>query len=219
MGCSASTPAAPPPGVGGYEAARTKAAGEDPKEIAKSGGIDRELDRAKQQEEGKVKLLLLGSGESGKSTIFKQMRILYGSPRSEDDLRFYGVVVRSNVVVAMRKLCTHLKNLGLEDALAQEPAPDGDSITPKEAYDELMAYLVDNTAVIEDGDPKAEMNPNDWVGQSPKAGLAANNDAKQFLQHVTAIRVLWQVRCTWFVDLLYLLHRLTLNPPFFSPKQ
>lgn len=197
MGCGASTPAA---GGGGtassgnsYDAPRRPAA-DDPKEIVKSGGIDRELDRAKQQEEGKVKLLLLGSGESGKSTVFKQMRILYGSPRSEDDLRFYGVVVRSNVIVATRKLCVHLRNLGLEAALAEEPVPDGESMTPKEAYDELIAYLVDNTAMVEDGDPRAEIDPKDWVGQSPRAGLAANNDAKQFLQHVTAIRVLWQVR-------------------------
>lgn len=202
MGCGSSTPAQPSAGSGGgatnastgnsYEAPRRPAA-DDPKEIAKSGGIDRELDRAKQQEEGKVKLLLLGSGESGKSTIFKQMRILYGSPRPEDDLRFYGVVVRSNVIVATRKLCTHLRGLGLESALAEEPAPDGETMTPKEAYDELVAYLVDNTAVIEDGDPRAEIDPKDWCGQSPRAGLAANNDAKQFLQHWNAIRILWQV--------------------------
>jgi GTPase SAR1 family protein len=194
MGCGSSTPEAPPSRGGttkSYEAPR-KPASDDPKEIAKSGGIDRELDRAKQQEEGKVKLLLLGSGESGKSTIFKQMRILYGSPRTEDDLRFYGVVVRSNVIVATRKLCTHLRNLGLEEALAEEPAADGESITPKEAYDELIAYLVDGTATIPPDDPRAEIDPQDWVGQSPRAGLAANNDAKQFLQHWNAIRILWQ---------------------------
>jgi hypothetical protein len=81
---------------------------DDPQEVIKSGGIDRELDRARQQEELKVKLLLLGAGESGKSTIFKQMRILHGSPRTEDDLRMYGVVVRSNVITAMRKLCAHI---------------------------------------------------------------------------------------------------------------
>lgn len=167
-------------------------------EIAKSSGIDRDLDRARQQEEGKVKLLLLGAGESGKSTIFKQMRILHGSPRSDDDLRMYGVVIRSNVIVAIRKLCTHLRNLGLEGALSEEPAPeDGDSPqTPKEAYDELIAHLVDNSASVseeslQNGDANA--NPRDWVGQSPRAGLAANNDAKQFLHHVDAIRILWQV--------------------------
>jgi hypothetical protein len=89
-----------------------------------------------------------------------------------------------------------LRSLGLEDALASEPAPeDGDGKTPKEAYDELIAHLVDNTAgseeSLQNGDSNS--NPRDWVGQSPRAGLPANNDAKQFLQHVNAIRILWQV--------------------------
>jgi hypothetical protein len=196
MGCGSSTPQPATPAGGGansgYEAPRRPAA-DDPKEIVKSGGIDRELDRARQQEEGKVKLLLLGSGESGKSTIFKQMRILYGSPRSEDDLRFYGVVIRSNVIVAIRKLCTHLRNLELESALAEEPAPDGEIMTPKQAHDELVAHLVDNTAVISEGGENGAIDPKDWVGTSPRAGLGLNNDAKQFLQHVKAIGILWQV--------------------------
>eukprot|EP00540_Astrosyne_radiata_P010088 CAMPEP_0116859364 /NCGR_PEP_ID=MMETSP0418-20121206/21766_1 /TAXON_ID=1158023 /ORGANISM="Astrosyne radiata, Strain 13vi08-1A" /LENGTH=422 /DNA_ID=CAMNT_0004493547 /DNA_START=530 /DNA_END=1798 /DNA_ORIENTATION=+ len=205
MGCGASTDAPPASsgqsggGGGGGAYAETAHQTNDPEKTAISSGIDRELDRARQQEEGKVKLLLLGAGESGKSTIFKQMRILHGSPRSDDDLRMYGVVIRSNVIVAIRKLCTHLRNLGLEDSLAQEPAPDGEdgpeSMTPRQAYDELIAHLVDNTAsvsedMLQNGDSNA--NPRDWVGQSPRAGLAANNDAKQFLQHVNAIRILWQ---------------------------
>lgn len=203
MGCGASTPApqSGSNGGGGKGGAATGSSyerkpSEDPKEIARSTCIDRELDRARQQEEGKVKLLLLGSGESGKSTIFKQMRILYGSPRSDDDLRFYGVVVRSNVIVATRKLCTHLRNLELEPALAQEAAPDGATMTPMEAYDELVAYLVDNTAMEQ---ANGEIDPRDWVGQSPRAGLPANNDAKQFLQHWKAIQILWQVRHLYLV--------------------
>jgi hypothetical protein len=171
---------------------------DDPAEVAKSSGIDRDLDRARQQEEGKVKLLLLGAGESGKSTIFKQMRILHGSPRSDDDLRMYGVVIRSNIIVATRKLCSHLRSLGLEDALSAEPVPeDGDFIlSPKQAYDQLISHLVDNTALGTEESPQngdSNTNPRDWVGQSPRAGLAANNDAKLFLQLVDAIRVLWQV--------------------------
>jgi hypothetical protein len=169
---------------------------DDPQELLKSSGIDRELDKARQQEELKVKLLLLGAGESGKSTIFKQMRILYGSPRAEDDLRMYGVVVRSNIITAMRKLCDHLRNLGLEEQLANEPLPesgDGSSMTPKEAFDLIIAHVVDCTA-----EPSDLAMPNghseDWVGQSARAGLGPNNDAKQFLQLWRPIKTLWEVR-------------------------
>ena len=167
---------------------------DDPAEMAKSSGIDRDLDRARQQDELKVKLLLLGAGESGKSTIFKQMRILHGSPRGEDDLRMYGVVVRSNVITAMRKLCQLLRTLEMEDQLAQEPPSEvEEGLTPKQAYDDLIANLVDNTAT-----PPDSTVPNggaeDWVGHSPRAGLGPNNDAKQFLQLWRPIKVLWEVR-------------------------
>ena len=165
-------------------------------EISKNINIERELEKARQEEEGKVKLLLLGAGESGKSTVFKQMRILYGSPRNDDDLRMYGVAVRSNIIVAVRKLASYLRQLGLEGLLDAESMAataadrmDASGMTPRQAYDEVIAYLVDNTAE-ESAAPQAS---NDWVGQSARAGLAANNDAKQFLQHVEAIRILWQV--------------------------
>ncbi|KAL9189447.1 hypothetical protein ACHAXT_009122 [Thalassiosira profunda] len=204
MGCGSSTPAqpAPAPSAGGGPAS-----GGGPVKNAtavESRNIDNDLERAKQEEEGKIKMLLLGAGESGKSTIFKQMRLLYGTERSDDDLRMYGVVARSNIVVAVRKLCSHLRNLGLEEELDRESREneeleegDHSSMTCRQAYDELMAYLVDNTATASAQDPTADNGVDnggkkDWVGQSPRAGLAANNDAKQFLAHHESIRILWQ---------------------------
>ena len=81
-----------------------------------------------------------------KSTIFKQMRLLYGTERSDDDLRMYGVVACSNIVVAVRKLCSHLRNLGLEEELDRESRENKDledgehsSMNCRQAYDELMA--------------------------------------------------------------------------------
>ena len=200
MGCGASSPAevAPPPSSGGGGGAPPQAAAAAQSD---SRSIDNQLERMKQEEEGKIKMLLLGAGESGKSTIFKQMRLLYGTERSDDDLRMYGVVARSNIVVAVRKLCSHLRNLGLEEELDRESRENEDleegdhsAMTCRQAYDELMAYLVDNTATaaeMEGGGGGA--GGKDWVGQSPRAGLAANNDAKQFLAHHESIRILWQV--------------------------
>lgn len=206
MGCGASAPTPPvsqqsksngAPGGTGINSSSpytSNAKSDDRQEAAASTGIDRDLDRARQQEELKVKLLLLGAGESGKSTIFKQMRILHGSPRSEDDLRMYGVVVRSNCITAMRKLCAHLASLGLQGRLATEPRPENDGphssgLSEKAAFDLLMAHLVDNSA-----DPSELPAVNieaDWVGHSPRAGLGANNDSKQFLQLWKPIKTLW----------------------------
>lgn len=194
MGCGPSQPEAPSGGGGAASesAVQRRPVQDDPAEMAKSSGIDRELDRARQQEELKVKLLLLGAGESGKSTIFKQMRILYGSQRSDDDLRMYGVVIRSNVITAMRKLCGLLRALEMEGQLAEDPAPEEGGMTPKGAYELIVAHLIDNT-----GNPDDLETPNgdskDWVGNVARAGLGANNDAKQFLQLWKPIKILWDV--------------------------
>jgi len=151
------------------------------------------------QEKGKVKLLLLGTGGSGKSTIFKQMRILYGSPKTDDELRMYGVIVRSNIVTAIRKLCLLTRQLGYDKKLDEESAAataadlsDVSGMTPKEAYDQIMGYLVDNTATDPYPEIPQEQAERDWVGKSTRAGVQANLDAQQFLQHVEAIRVFWQ---------------------------
>lgn len=49
-----------------------------------------------------VKLLLLGAGESGKSTVFKQMKILYGEPPSRKDREQYTAIVYNNTTSAMK---------------------------------------------------------------------------------------------------------------------
>ena len=204
MGCGSSAPVPPPTSTGNTTNSNQAPVTKQPT-ANDSRNIDNDLEKAKQEEEGKIKMLLLGAGESGKSTIFKQMRLLYGTERSDDDLRMYGVVARSNIVVATRKLCSHLRNLGLEEELDRESREseelehnDHSSMNCRQAYDELMAYLVDNTATASaqdpnDSGPTSNISGNDWVGQSPRAGLAANNDAKQFLEHHESIRILWQV--------------------------
>lgn len=163
------------------------------REVATSNAIDRELDRAREQENLKVKLLLLGTEESGKSTMMKQMRMQHGSPMTDDERRMYGVIVRSNIVTAVRKLCLRLRDLQLEEQLNNEK-PSSDSkemmMTPKEAYDILIGRLVDGTI------PKMEENTidnEDWVGYSVQAGTGPNEDAQLFLQLCRPMTVLWQV--------------------------
>lgn len=150
--------------------------------------IEANLDDMQRRDELKIKLLLLGAGESGKSTIFKQMRIIYGNPRTDDEVRMFGVVIRSNCITVTRKLCQLIEMLELEDDLQEEPAGAGDGMTPFAAYQLLYSHLIDNSAPpLEPFDLS-----NDWVGHLATAGLGPNNDAQMFLQIWKPIKILWQ---------------------------
>lgn len=86
--------------------AEEKAAMKASKEIEKQMNNQFEMDNAK------VKLLLLGAGESGKSTIFKQMRVLFGAPLSEDEKQQITPVVYNNTITSMKTLCAETTNMG-----------------------------------------------------------------------------------------------------------
>jgi GTPase SAR1 family protein len=79
------------------------------------------------QEQQKIKLLLLGAGESGKSTIFKQMEILYGQSYPESERALMVSVVHSNILSNIRALVhacakfTPLANPSLADEFAKVP--------------------------------------------------------------------------------------------------
>lgn len=64
-----------------------------------------------------VKLLLLGAGESGKSTLFKQMKIIHHNGYSQDECLVYKDIIRSNVLQGMKALiaATHKFNVAIDD--------------------------------------------------------------------------------------------------------
>lgn len=82
--------------------------------------LDAELEKDSRQEEEKIKLLLLGAGESGKSTIFKQMKIIYGTKFSEAERRIHTSTIHSNIILAMRVLIKHCIQFGLDADFPQE---------------------------------------------------------------------------------------------------
>jgi len=81
----------------------------------RSNEIDSILSKRQKQSAEEVKLLLLGPGESGKSTIFKQMKILQvGGGFTQEELQQYRYIVYGNCITQMRVLVTACDKLGLE---------------------------------------------------------------------------------------------------------
>jgi len=66
--------------------------------------IDKTLNVEKKKKEREIKLLLLGTGESGKSTFAKQLKILHLAGFSKDELIHYKGVLHANIMVGISTL-------------------------------------------------------------------------------------------------------------------
>ncbi|KAG7476271.1 hypothetical protein MATL_G00081150 [Megalops atlanticus] len=73
--------------------------------------IERQLKLDKWELRRELKLLLLGTGESGKSTFIKQMRIIHGSGYSEEDRRSFTRLVYQNIFTAMHAMISAMETL------------------------------------------------------------------------------------------------------------
>ncbi|XP_062399569.1 guanine nucleotide-binding protein subunit alpha-14 [Sardina pilchardus] len=73
--------------------------------------IDKQLRKDKKDSRRELKLLLLGTGESGKSTFIKQMRIIHGSGYNEEDKRSFIKLVFQNIFTAMQSMLRAMETL------------------------------------------------------------------------------------------------------------
>lgn len=96
MGCSGSRP--------------TEEA-EDEKQ--KDDEINKDLRKQAQKMESECKLLLLGSGESGKSTLAKQLKIIHLSGFTPEELAAYKEIVQANALQSMKVLIAASSKLNI----------------------------------------------------------------------------------------------------------
>ncbi|KAH9258597.1 hypothetical protein BASA81_003099 [Batrachochytrium salamandrivorans] len=92
----------------------TKTAAEDTRQKKLDKAITGQQRAALKKSEDQIKLLLLGAGESGKSTIFKQMKILYGEAWNKEEMAAMRPVVFANVVQNMRLVLEYADLNGLD---------------------------------------------------------------------------------------------------------
>lgn len=80
----------------------------------RSANIDRELRASGREAESTIKLLLLGAGESGKSTFVKQMKIIHGDGYSDEELKSYKSTVHSNVLASVGAVLKAMERFNID---------------------------------------------------------------------------------------------------------
>ncbi|KAK5100003.1 Guanine nucleotide-binding protein alpha-2 subunit [Lithohypha guttulata] len=120
----------------------------DTEQKKRSQAIDRKLEEDSKKLRRECKILLLGSGESGKSTIVKQMKIIHQNGYTQEERALYRLTIYKNLVDCMKALVTAMQQFEIE--------PESDRT--KEAINLLEKYNVDP-------DPDTTLDPKvaDWV--------------------------------------------------------
>ncbi|KAL9649414.1 hypothetical protein ABK040_014324 [Willaertia magna] len=87
-----------------------------------------------------IKLLLLGAGESGKSTLFKQVKLIHSNGYDTEELNSFIPIVRGNVITSISQLINATARLGFE--MKEE---NKQIATELESFSESNIYtIVDN---------------------------------------------------------------------------
>ncbi|KAJ7058442.1 guanine nucleotide binding protein, alpha subunit [Mycena amicta] len=87
---------------------------------ARSNVIDWQLKEDLNRYRRECKVLVLGSAESGKSTIMRQMRIISHGGFSKDELLAFRPTIHKNAVDSAQAVVGALREFGMEDVLAEE---------------------------------------------------------------------------------------------------
>lgn len=81
--------------------------------------INSEIRRRRRRDRREMKLLLLGAGESGKSTFLKQMRIIHGNGYSDAEKRKFIHLIYRNILNSLRDLITAMSTLQVQYSNAE----------------------------------------------------------------------------------------------------
>ncbi|KAI9846460.1 MAG: Guanine nucleotide-binding protein alpha-2 subunit [Thelocarpon superellum] len=92
----------------------SKTSKEEAEQKKRSQAIDRRLEEDSKRYRRECKILLLGSGESGKSTIVKQMKIIHQNGYTLDELALYRLTIYKNLVDCAKALIGAMRHFEIE---------------------------------------------------------------------------------------------------------
>lgn len=153
---------------------------DSPDAALRNKSINEKLAKDKQALRSEIKMLILGTGESGKSTICKQMKILHSGGFTQQDRLAYREIVFANTLQSMQAIIDALPLFDL--ALSSE----------NEAAAAKIVCLDSSESESWDGDTKDSFT-NLWDDQAVKNALAfknkyqLNDSAEYFFESINRI--------------------------------
>mmetsp|Transcript_7302 Transcript_7302/g.11108 ORF Transcript_7302/g.11108 Transcript_7302/m.11108 type:complete len:359 (-) Transcript_7302:319-1395(-) len=105
-------------------------------DAARSHEVDRQLKKERKKDGDIHKMLLLGAGQSGKSTVFKQMTSIYGEGFPEHERKTYTPIVFENTITSMQVL--------IEEAQIKAEGKGGSDFVIDSSLDEEKKTIIDS---------------------------------------------------------------------------
>ena len=123
--------------------------------------------------------MVIGPPDAGKSTLLKHVRMWSEEAWTDSELRMYGVVVRANVVEAMRAVCQQIKKHSLETYVkkdAEKSPIDQIQVEDKDDDEAAAVAAADENENNENKDDKSVDNVADQLGQSTEPPTDGKDD-------------------------------------------
>ncbi|PVU96925.1 hypothetical protein BB559_002197 [Furculomyces boomerangus] len=145
--------------------------------------IDQVIKADRERLRNEIKILLLGSGESGKSTIVKQMKIMYQDGFSQAERLAFVPLIYRNILEAAQELSIGFKTCQIEPKSEEN----------KEFVDKLYLLDIDSIMNIEIGEDTITGIENLWKDPALQELLPRTSEfylmdsAKYFFQNIRRI--------------------------------
>jgi guanine nucleotide-binding protein subunit alpha len=97
----------------------------DKEQVARNEEIENQLKKDRLAQRNEIKMLLLGAGESGKSTILKQLKLINNGAYTNEERESYKEIIFSNTLQSMRVVLDAMENLDI-------PLSDGNNASRAE---------------------------------------------------------------------------------------
>ena len=110
--------------------------------------IDRQLDEAKAREELHFKILCLGAGESGKSTVIKQLTFIHKQQLTPEERLSYVKVLQNNTVQCMITLIKEAEAFGYSSQFAEAERVAADAVCNHDQRSDIQYELVESIQLL-----------------------------------------------------------------------